>query len=164
MHKRGSGRTCKEFDRIRHEKPHYKPQQTNTTAEERRAIRTLKKDKDVTILAADWGNATIVMDTTDYIEKANALLDNKPFKRVTRNPTNRNEKRVNETLKGLAGEGGISKDLHQTLRVPMNGTRPPLFYGSVKIHKEGFPLRPIVSAIGSATYGMTKFISQTLTP
>ena len=104
------------------------------------------------------------MDTTDYIDKANALLDNKPFKRVTRNPTNRNEKRVNETLKGVAGKGNISKDLHQTLRVPMNGTRPPLFYGSVKIHKEGFSLRPIVSAIGSATYSMVKFISQTLTP
>ena len=96
----------------------YKPQQTNTTEEERRAIRTLKKDKDVTILAADKGNATIVMDTTDYIDKANALLDNKQFKRVTRTPTNRNEKRVNETLKGLAGKGSISKDLHQKLRVP----------------------------------------------
>ena len=37
----------------------YKPQQTNTTAEERRPIRTLKKDKDVTILAADKGIASI---------------------------------------------------------------------------------------------------------
>ena len=50
------------------------------------------------------------------------------------------------------------------LRVPGNGTKPPLFYGAVKIHKQDYPLRPIVSTLGSATYGISKLVSQILRP
>ena len=39
-----------------------------------------------------------------------------------------------------------------------------MFYGSIKLHKDGYPLRPIVSATGSATYRMAKFVSNLLTP
>ena len=37
-------------------------------------------------------------------------------------------------------------------------------YGLPKIHKDGTPLRPIVSAIGSPTYGLAKKLAQILTP
>ena len=141
-----------------------KPLQSNITTQERQAIRSLKKDKELMILPADKGNATVVLDTTDYIDRANTILNNPPFKRVMKNPTTKNEKRINDTLKRLADKRSISKQLHESLRVPINGTRPPLFYGSVKIHKEHFPLRPIVSAIGSATYPMAKYVSRVLTP
>ena len=46
----------------------------------------------------------------------------------------------------------------------VNGTRPSLFYGTVKVHKEGNPLRPVVSTIGSATYAISKFVSESLRP
>ena len=142
----------------------HRPQQSNISTEERHAIQTLKRNKDITILAADKGNATVILDTETYIEKAHALLNQPPFQQVRKDPTRKNEKQVNDTLKRLANQGKIDRELEHSLRVPTNGTRPPLFYGVVKIHKEGYPLRPIVSAVGSATYTMSKYVSRILTP
>jgi len=51
--------------------------------------------------------------------------------------------------------GGL---LHST-----DGT-PPAIRGSVKHHKEGNPLRPIVTCIGSALYNTSKFLTDILSP
>ena len=37
-------------------------------------------------------------------------------------------------------------------------------YGCVKIQKQGTPLRHIVSAVGSATYKLAKFVNKLLSP
>ena len=50
------------------------------------------------------------------------------------------------------------------LKVPAKGTTAPLFYGTVKVHKVNSPLRPIVSTIGSATYNVSKLLSDILRP
>ena len=39
-----------------------------------------------------------------------------------------------------------------------------LFFATIKIHEEGYPIRPIVSFIDSPTYQLTKFLSKLLTP
>ena len=39
-----------------------------------------------------------------------------------------------------------------------------LFYGTIKIHKENCPIRPIISFIDTPTYEMAKFVSKILTP
>jgi len=39
------------------------------------------------------------------------------------------------------------------------GSRPPRVYGLPKIHKEGIPLRPTVSNIGTPTYQLSKHLS-----
>ena len=44
------------------------------------------------------------------------------------------------------------------------GAGSPKFYGLPKIHKEGIPLRPIVSSIGAATYSTSKELSRILIP
>lgn len=41
---------------------------------------------------------------------------------------------------------------------------PPRFYGLPKIHKPGYPLRPIVSFIDSPTYMLSKHLAQILRP
>ena len=40
----------------------------------------------------------------------------------------------------------------------------PRMYGLPKIHKPNLPLRPIVSFVGSATYELSKFLKNTLSP
>ena len=42
------------------------------------------------------------------------------------------------------------------------GQDPPKFYGLPKVHKQGTPLRPIVSSIGAATYQTSKELSKIL--
>ena len=46
---------------------------------------------------------------------------------------------------------------------PRASTLPQL-YGLPKVHKDGIPLRPIVSAIGSPTYSLSKELARILSP
>ncbi|XP_060528287.1 uncharacterized protein LOC132703174 [Cylas formicarius] len=111
-----------------------KPPKSNVSSKEKRAIRDLNKDISVIVLAADKGNATVVLNTVDYEKKIGDLLDPKTYKKLQQDPTNRILKKTN-TL-----------------------------YGLPKIHKEAVPLRPIVSAIGSPTYHLVKHLTKLLEP
>ena len=44
------------------------------------------------------------------------------------------------------------------------GASPPKFYGLPKIHKKNIPLRPIVSSIGSVSYGVAKELARIIKP
>ena len=65
-------------------------------------------------------------------------------------------------LKSTKAEGGISEAVYK--RLYPTGAESPTFYGLLKIHKEGIPLRPIVSSIGTVTYGTSKELSRILKP
>ena len=140
------------------------PPASNITTDERSAMASLRANKEIVILPADKGNATIVLDTAEYHAKALDILSKHPFRRLEGDPTRKNEKRVNDMLKNLHASGELDATTASSLRAPLHGTRPPMFYGTVKLHKKDHPLRPIVSAVGSATYQLAKFISQLLTP
>ena len=43
--------------------------------DERTALKTLRQDETITILPADKGNATVVMDTEEYKQKVKSLLE-----------------------------------------------------------------------------------------
>ena len=164
-------RSCKDKNKAEHTRAKVssilraakRPQQ-NTSKDERRALKDLKRNDAITLLPADKGNTTVILDTEEYEQKAKELLGKPPFQEVSRNPTTRNEKRVNDGLKRLLNKGSIDKDTFDQLRVSTNGTQPPRFYGTVKVHKPQKPLRPIVSSIGSATYKLSKYVSRILTP
>ena len=140
-----------------------KPPEQNISPEDRLAISSLNQNEDIVVLPADKGNATVVMSTDEYEKKAHDLLDKDPFQKGKKDQTQRIEQRVNDTIKRLAKKKEEGSEQLLSLCVPNKGTRPPLFYGAVKVHKPNFPLRPIVSSIGSATYKVSRFISGILT-
>ena len=104
------------------------------------------------------------MNASDYEKKAEDILGAAPFVVLPSDPTARNERKVNATLKNLLQANEITKKTHDHLRVSENGTHPPLFYGSAKLHTDGAPLRPIVSTIGSSTYKIAKRLNKALAP
>jgi hypothetical protein len=59
----------------------------NLTGTERRALRALKSNKTLTVLPADKGNAAVVLCTSDYNQKITALLEDKTYKKVKKDPT-----------------------------------------------------------------------------
>ena len=65
-------------------------------------------------------------------------------------------------LKSIKTEGGISEAVYK--RLYQTGAGSPKFYGLPKIHKEGMPLRPIVSSIGAVSYATSKELSRILKP
>ena len=65
-------------------------------------------------------------------------------------------------LKSIKAERGISEATYKRLYPTEAGS--PKFYGLPKIHKEGMPLRPIVSSIGAVTYATSKELSRIIKP
>ena len=150
------------------------PQRKNITSEEEKALKDLAKDKSVTILPADKGRAVVVMNTNDYTEKVNNLLnDGKTYQKITdkrRNPTSSTEKSLNKLLLQIkdqpAPHDSDKKQLEPKLYHKLHSTdsTPASFYGLPKIHKDNVPLRPIMSAIGSPTYELSKYLANILSP
>lgn len=46
--------------------------------------------------------------------------------------------------------------------IKLKSTKCPRMYGKIKIHKDGFPIRPIADFIDSPTYNLAKFLSNLL--
>jgi hypothetical protein len=115
-------------------------------------------DADLTVLPADKGNVTVILNTVDYEQKTNPLLEDSTYKELTKNPTDSVERKTTLLLK----KSKLAEDICKRLRP--TGTRPPRLYRLPKIHKEGIPLRPIISNIGAPTYQMSKYLATLLSP
>ena len=125
-----------------------KPPRSNLTRGERRAIAELKKDKSRMILTADKGVVLVVLNTEDYLKKAEDLLNQNTYRALTSDPTMRLKNKMINLLKTIRSKGGPSEEMYR--RLYPTGAVSPKFYGLPKIHKPGMPLRPIVSSIGGS--------------
>ncbi|XP_047457867.1 uncharacterized protein LOC125018165, partial [Mugil cephalus] len=135
---------------------------SNITPQERKALVSLQKDRDITILPADKGRCTVVLNTVDYQAKMNNLLnDQDTYETLRRDPTNIYKTRIINYLQQLEKEKVIDRLLYYRL---YPGEATPCIYGLPKIHKEGAPLRPIVSSINSVTYNIAKHLASILSP
>ncbi|TWW62451.1 LIM zinc-binding domain-containing [Takifugu flavidus] len=139
-----------------------KPPTSNITNEEKRAIASLAKDKNITILPADKGRCTVVLNTTDYDTKILSLLtDTATYEKLKRDPTSSYKKKVVDLLQKLEKDKAIDRPQYYRL---YPGETIPCIYGLPKIHKPGTPLRPIVSSINSVTYNISKYLASILSP
>jgi len=120
------------------------------------AAKQLKDNKDILILRADKGNATVLMKSNEYEEKMNKIIEEGPYKIIKKNPINKIIKNVNAGIKNGITDTKLRKQL--TVSVPSI----PRIYRVPKIHKTGTPLRPIVSSINSPTYNLEGHLAQIL--
>ncbi|XP_021934194.1 uncharacterized protein LOC110836852 [Zootermopsis nevadensis] len=109
----------------------------NLSGAERRALRALRNNADLTVLPADKGSATVVLSTDDYNRKIRALLEAPTYRLLPKDPKEAVERKTTRLLK----KSPLPEEVIQQLRP--HGSRPPRLYGLPKIHKEGAPLRPI---------------------
>ena len=104
------------------------------------------------------------MNTRDYLTKIHThLRDLNTYKPLTYNPTNAI---VNDTctlIEYMHSQHIIDKATEEFLLPPKN-TRTPLFYGLPKIHKPGFPLRPIASGCDGPTDHLSAYITHFIQP
>ncbi|KAL9976629.1 hypothetical protein ACROYT_G013951 [Oculina patagonica] len=130
------------------------PPRSNITNEEEKALRDLAKGMSVTILPADKGRAIVVMNTNDYVDKINNLLnDEETYHKITdkrRNPTSSTEKSLNKLLLQIkdqpASHDSSKKQLEPKLYYKLHSTdsTPASFYGLPKIHDSAVELTEIV--------------------
>ena len=102
------------------------------------------------------------MDKEDYVQKEKELLDQPTYRTITNDPTTKYKNKLVNLLKAIKTEGEIDEALYR--RLYPTGAGSPKFYGLPKIHKEGIPLRPIVSSIGAASYETAKELAKILKP
>jgi hypothetical protein len=134
----------------------------NITHEERQAIKKLNSNDQIIVLPADKGNTTVILDKNDYDSKITSLLsDTSTYKIHNRDPITYLEK----TTKSLImASPSLDSNRKKCLIPREKSSRMPKFYGLPKVHKDGAPLRPIVSAINSPTQPLAKYLAWRLQP
>ena len=135
----------------------------NLTKEERSALQRLKNRDDIVIKKADKGSTVVVLDKQAYLAEANRqLTDDRFYKKLDSDPTEEFSALITNTLDKMYENDEIGVNVYETLRPTNCG--PGQFYLLPKIHKEGMPGRPIVSAIGHPTEKISEFIDLHLRP
>ncbi|XP_076032965.1 uncharacterized protein LOC143020432 [Oratosquilla oratoria] len=107
---------------------------------------------------ADKGGKLVILNQHDYDTKAlNMLADRETYEVLTKNPLKTTATEFNKEARKIIGNDQFNK-----LRV--FNPQLPNFYGLPKIHKEGIPLRPIISNRNSCTNKVSKWLTDILSP
>jgi hypothetical protein len=107
-----------------------KPPKLNLSKEQLHSIRRLNDNPDIIVLKADKGNATVIMNTSDYDSKILDLLSSSTYKPLAKNPINTITNLVTKAIKSSSLDPNIQKCL-----IPHN-PQTPRIYGQPKIHKK----------------------------
>ena len=145
----------------------------NLTFSEFRALKHLSKNQYIVIQKADKGNTAVILDKWSYIRAIEDILnDNSKFSKLNI-PAGKEinrivnlGKQITSELKLLNDKEIIWKSTYKSIK-PV-GSRPGVSYGLSKIHKETCngmpPFCPILSALGTPTNKLAKFLLKFLTP
>ena len=100
------------------------------------------------------------MDTEEYHGKLDAILgDESKFMKLESDPTETLKKRISH----LNSSANQAQDDIKFPKVEGDYT-PGYCYGTVKTHKNGNPLRPIIAQMSSPSYRTAKLLNDILTP
>ena len=129
----------------------------NLKKAERKALQNLKDNDAIVIKKADKGSTVVVLNKSDYIDEALRQLSSPSFyQKLDSDPTLEFSTLITSDLTDMKNNNEIDEDVYEYL-CPEN-PRPGQFYLLPKIHKEGVPGRPIVSAIGHPTEKISQFL------
>nr|XP_047128840.1 uncharacterized protein LOC124809161 isoform X1 [Hydra vulgaris]XP_047128841.1 uncharacterized protein LOC124809161 isoform X1 [Hydra vulgaris] len=136
----------------------------NTTINERKALYKLRRNKSITIKKTDKGGGICILDKKTYEEKILQLLEDKNTYDELPNDTTEmvTDKIINEIIM-MRNARAIPEKVANFI-LPNTPSRTPLFYGLPKIHKQGTPLRPIVSGCDGPTDNLSEYVVKYLQP
>ena len=134
---------------------------SNLSPEELKALKSLKSNKDIMICKADKGNSIVVLDKETYMSKSEEILKGKQFEPLKNESFHKKrEEELNKYIYSLFEKGIIDQKLRYQLQSTCSSL--PVFYGLPKVHKNGYPLRPIISTIGSYQYVLSKYLAKAI--
>jgi hypothetical protein len=130
------------------------------TPDLRQAAKKLRDNDQIVIRKADKSNLFVILDKTEYVSKISDILsDGSKFCRITRDPTEQVQRKANKLINTVNAVGGS-----RTLTPIVGSYSPGYLYGNVKTHKEGNPLRPIISQVTSPIYKTAKELDAIIKP
>ncbi len=145
------------------------PSPTVLTKAENTALKELTNVSDLVIQKSDKGNSVVLLDKEDYVAKmVQILADPSKFREAPIEPGNginkmfSLERKLRSLLNSLMKTGAITKSEYDDLAP--TGSQPGKMYGLAKVHKAGYILRHIMSAIGTTTCAIAKFLVTLIGP
>ena len=123
---------------------------------QRRALKEIREDSEVAIYPFDKGSGIVRISTEDANNKILEQIGN--TKIIDEDPTQSFATKVRNTLCKINKRKRFTKKEYELI-YPSDAIAPRM-YGSVKAHKpdKGYPMRVIVSTIGTPVYGLSKYL------
>ena len=113
-------------------------------------------------LKADKGGALVVMTREQYIEKVEKHISDAKYTSLPADPTEKVVRKINRIAKPILKHCTIPNQ-YKTYAL-LNNDRTPVMYGLPKVHKDGVPIRPIVSSISAPFDGIAWILDRILQP
>ena len=120
-------------------------------------LRKKVKENELITTKADKGNTMVILKNNEYISKTEKFIKEGPYKEVTSDHTSKFQARIKKLMK----ERNFINEYKKKSLIESNPSIPK-FRSQVKLHKEGLPIRPIVSFINAPTYKISKEVSRIL--
>ena len=140
-----------------------KYQNISLSREERNALQKLESNPTLIIYIPDKGNGVVVMNKDDYISKINKILFNKTqFQKVSVDDNIVNLTKFQRFQYNLNRKQFLEKEVYDRIR-PISALTPTL-QGLPKLHKEGYPCRPILASNGCYTYDCAVWLNEIPSP
>lgn len=142
--------------------------QSNLLPHQRRTLQTLQVSKDLLVVQCDKNLGPAVIETSAYIKKAydDHLSDTSTYKFLTGGEANnfatKIRRLIEEWLKEYKADLTKMERKFLTHHLQENVTPFPVFYLTMKAHKEPMTTRPIVSCIGSLLHGLGVWVDRKL--
>ena len=128
------------------------------TKELKDAAKELRENNDIIIRRGDKAAVYVILDKNTYLEKMDGILNNPAkFQRLQKDPTETLKKRINSLIQK-------ANTSTQYFSKVIGDYGPGYCYGTIKTHKAGNPLRPIISQVTTPTYQVAKKLNSLLTP
>ena len=97
-----------------------KPPKPNTTKDMQVARKNLKQDDTITILPADKGRASVVLDTNIYHNKMKTLIETGPYRLLNKDRTERLSRKLTDKLLSLKQIGHLSETNYNKIKQGTN--------------------------------------------
>ena len=126
-----------------------------------KAIDELRNDSSIIITTADKGGGVVIMNYEDYVEKMKTLLlDPNTYRSEKTGTCKIRSDKFNKQARKLLRQSEQGKKMQYLLEEKPTS---PKMRGQPKTHKQGIPMRPITSGIGSAPHRLAKHLAKPLT-
>ncbi|CAF5011502.1 unnamed protein product [Rotaria sp. Silwood1] len=133
----------------------------NLSDEELAALKSLKLNNNIVICKADKGNSIVILDREVYMKKAEDILKGEQFEQLNSDTFHlEREEELNKYILSLYNDNVIDSKLRHQLKSTCSSIS--VFYGLSKTHETGYPLRPIISTIGSYQYQLSKYLAKAI--
>ena len=134
-----------------------------------RHLKLLAEDEEITVVKFDKGNGVCLMQKETYLEKLDSIInDRSKFTKVekstrknARHPLLKRQEYITRSIKEHVVKY-VPEEVSK--RLMPSGTSMGKLYGTCKVHKENYPLRPIVSMINTPEYNLARYLDGIIKP